>query len=85
MLSFEFVKNEENQIIKNNGDALVVTKSNGTDKMTTMENNEVLTIQSNDIKLFANFDSFSDAVEEKNISQTFTINTLETETAATLS
>lgn len=85
MLSFEFVKNGENQIIKNNGDALVVTKSNGTDKMTTMENNEVLTIQSNDIKLFANFDSFSDAVEEKNISQTFTINTLETETAATLS
>lgn len=85
MLSFEFVKNGENQIIKNNGDALVVTKSNGMDKKTTMENNEILTIQSNDIKLFANFDSFSDAVEEKNISQTFTINTSETETVATLS
>lgn len=72
-LSFEFIKDGENQIIKNNGANLIVTKSNGTDKTTTMENNQVLAIQENDIKLFASFDNFSKAVQEKDISQTFSL------------
>jgi hypothetical protein len=78
-LSFEFIKDGENQIIKNNGANMIVTKSNGTDKTTKMTNNQVLAIQENDIKLFANFDNFSKAVESKDISQTFALATPKTE------
>ncbi len=76
-LNFEFVKNGANQVIKNNGANIIVTKSNETDKSTTMTNKQVLVIQKNDIKLFANVDSFSKAIQEKNISQTFSITTTE--------
>lgn len=77
-LSFEFIKDGENQIIKNNGANIIVTKSNGADKTTNMGNKQVLAIQENDIKLFANFDNFSKAVENKDISQTFALATPET-------
>jgi hypothetical protein len=76
-LSFEFVKDGANTVIKNNGADLVVTKSNGTEKTTTMTNNQVMAIQQNDIQLFANFDNFSEAVAEKDISQTFSLTTPE--------
>jgi len=72
-INFEFMKNQGNQILKNNGDALIVTKSNGKDKTTTMSKQQVLAIQNNDIKVYANFDTFSKAIKEKNISQTFAL------------
>jgi len=76
-LSFEFVKDGDNTVIKNNGADLVVTKSNGQEQTTTMTNNQVMAIQQNDIQLFANFDNFSEAVAEKDISQTFSLTTPE--------
>jgi len=77
LLSFEFVKDGDNTVIKNNGADLVVTKSNGQEQTTTMTNNQVMAIQQNDIQLFANFDNFSEAVAEKDISQTFSLTTPE--------
>ncbi len=78
-MNFEFVKNGANQVIKNNGANIIITKNNGTDRSTTMSNKQVLTIQNNDIKLFANVDSFSKAIQDKNISQTFSITTTKEE------
>ncbi len=78
-LNFEFVKNGVNQVIKNNGANIIVTKNNGTDKATIMSNNQVLAIQKNDIKLFANVETFSKAIKEKDISQTFAIVTTKEE------
>lgn len=72
-VNFKFVKNGEDQVVQNNGANIVVTKSNGTDKTTTLSNKQVVTIQNNDIKVFANIDTFTKAVQEKNISQTFAI------------
>ncbi len=72
-LNFKFIKNGSNQIFQNNGANIIVTKSNGEDKTTTISNNQVVAIQSNDIKIFANIDTFTKAVQEKNISQTFSL------------
>ncbi|MFA6256305.1 MAG: hypothetical protein WC606_03910 [Candidatus Absconditabacterales bacterium] len=70
-LNFKFIKNGGNQIFQNNGANIVVTKSNGKDKITTISNNQVVAIQNNDIKVFANISTFTKAIQEKNISQTF--------------
>lgn len=72
-VNFKFVKNGDDQVVQNNGANIVVTKSNGTDKTTTITNKQVITIQDNDIKVFANIESFTKAIQEKNISQSFTL------------
>lgn len=71
--NFKFVKNGKNQIFQNNGANIIVTKNNGNEKATTIIKQQVVAIQNNDIKIFANIDSFTKAVEEKNISQTFAL------------
>lgn len=80
-LNFKFVKNGEDKIFQNNGANIIVTKSNGEDKTRTISKQQVITIQENDIKIFANIDSFTKAIKEKNISQTFAL-TGETPTAS---
>lgn len=77
-LNFKFVKDGKNQIFQNNGANIIVTKTNGEDKTTTISKKQVVAIQNNDIKVFANIDSFTKAVQEKNISQTFSLTTEET-------
>jgi hypothetical protein len=72
-LNFKFVKDGKNQIFQNNGANIIVTKTNGEDKTTTISKQQVVAIQSNDIKIFANIDSFTKAVQEKNVSQTFSL------------
>jgi len=72
-LNFKFIKNGKNQIFQNNGANIIVTKTNGEDKTTTISNNQVVAIQNNDIKVFANISSFTTAIQEKNISQTFSL------------
>jgi hypothetical protein len=72
-LNFKFIKNGKNQIFQNNGANIIVTKTNGENKTTTISNNQVVAIQNNDIKVFANIDSFTKAIQEKNISQTFSL------------
>lgn len=72
-LNFKFVKNGKNQIFQNNGANIVVTKSNGQEKATTISKQQVVAIQNNDIKIFANIDKFTKAVQEKNVSQTFSL------------
>ncbi|MFA7298590.1 MAG: hypothetical protein WC010_03000 [Candidatus Absconditabacterales bacterium] len=82
-LNFKFVKEGKNQIFQNNGADIIVTKSNGEDKVTTISNKQVVAIQSNDIKVFANIDTFTKAVQEKNVSQTFSLTKEETTTSGT--
>ena len=77
-LNFKFVKDGDNKVFQNNGANIIVTKSNGEDKTTTIANEQVVAIQDNDIQVFANIDSFTKAVEDKNISQTFALATGET-------
>lgn len=73
-LNFKFIKDGENKIFQNNGANIIVTKSNGVDKTTTISNKQVVTIQDNDIKVFANISTFTKAIQEKDISQTFSLN-----------
>ena len=72
-LNFKFIKNGNNKIVQNNGANIIITKSNGTDQTTTISKQQVMTIQNNDIKVFANISTFTKAIQEKNISQTFTL------------
>ena len=72
-LNFKFVKNGNNQIFQNNGANIIVTKNNGSETSTKITNNQVVAIQDNDIQIFANIDSFTKAVQSKNISQTFAL------------
>jgi hypothetical protein len=71
--NFKFIKNGKNQIFQNNGANIVVTKSNGEEKETTISKQQVVSMQNNDIKVFANIDKFTKAVQEKNVSQTFSL------------
>lgn len=73
-MNFKFVQEGDKQIFQNNGANILVTKSNGTDKITKLSKEQVVTIQNNDIQVFANIDSFTTAIQTKNISQTFTLN-----------
>jgi len=72
-LNFKFVQEGDNKIFQNNGANIIVTKSNGEDKTTTVSKQQVVAIQDNDIKIFANIDSLTKAIQEKNISQTFSL------------
>jgi hypothetical protein len=77
-MNFKFIKEGNNQIFQNNGANIIVTKSNGVDKTTTVGKEQVISIQNNDLKIFANIDTFSKAMQTKNVSQTFSLNEEET-------
>jgi len=72
-LNFKFIKEGNKQIFQNNWANIIVTKNNNTEKATTISKAQVVAIQNNDIKIFANIDSFTKAIQAKNVSQTFTI------------
>jgi len=72
-LNFKFIKEGNKQIFQNNWANIVVTKSNGTDQTTTLSKTQVVAIQNNDIKVFANIDTFTKAIQTKDVSQTFAI------------
>ncbi len=74
-INFKFIKRGESQIFQNNGGNMIVTQNNGKEKSTTITTKQVVAIQTNDIKIFANMDTFTEAVQEKNISQTFNVST----------
>lgn len=80
-LNFKFIKDGKNQIFQNNGANIIVTKTNGEDKTTTISKQQVVAIQNNDIKIFANIDTFTKAVQEKNVSQTFSLAREDTSTS----
>lgn len=77
-INFKFIKEGNNQIFQNNGANIIVSKHNGTNKSTTISKEQVMSIQNNDLKIFANVDSFSKAMQTKNVSQTFTLTEEET-------
>lgn len=79
-LNFKFVKNGQNQVFQNNGANIIVSKNDGKETTTTISKEQVVAIQNNDIKIFANINNFTKAVQEKNVSQTFSLLTGETAT-----
>ena len=80
-LNFKFVKNGQNQVFQNNGANIIVSKNNGKENTTTIKKEQVVAIQNNDIKIFANINNFTKAVQEKNVSQTFSLLPEETNTS----
>ena len=72
-LNFKFIKNGKNQIFQNNWANIIVSKNNEENKATTISKQQVVAIQNNDIKVFANIDTFTKAVQDKNVSQTFSL------------
>lgn len=74
-VNFKFIQDGEQRIFQNNGANIIVTKSNGEEKTTTITKQQVVAIQNNDIKIFANIESFTKAIQQKNISQTFALAT----------
>jgi hypothetical protein len=69
-LHFQFVRNWENHVIKNNWAKLVVTADGK--KATNVDNNQVLAVQGNDVSVFDSLEKFAKAVTDKKLSQTFT-------------
>jgi len=72
-INFKFIKEGEQQILQNNGANIILTKNNGEEKSTTLSKEQVLRIEKNDIKVFANIENFSEAIKTNTISQTFTL------------
>jgi hypothetical protein len=67
-------------VIKNNGSKLIVMNQDSQNK-TNLNNKQVLAIQGNDVSLFDSFDKFAKAINNKDLSQTFSLalNTLSTD------
>lgn len=76
-IDYQLVKADEGHIVKNNGWQLLVTTMDKDHKeqKTNVNKQQVLAIQENDITLYDDVDKFAIAMREKNISQTFTLNT----------
>ncbi|MFA7717174.1 MAG: hypothetical protein WC875_00475 [Candidatus Absconditabacterales bacterium] len=78
-VSYQFINQGGNNILKNNGSNLIITK-NGNRNETQVNNKEVLAIQNNDITLYKNWDKFTLAMKKDNVSQTFALNTTDIKT-----
>ncbi len=71
-VNFSFLTNHGQQILKNNGANLMITQNNKWWQR-MLSNKQILSIQNNDITLFDNRDKFNKAVQNKNVSQTFSL------------
>ena len=71
-LNYQLVKQGDKRVIKNNGSQLVVMNQNSQNK-TSLDGKKILAIQGNDVSLFDNFDKFAKAINDKNLSQTFSL------------
>lgn len=69
-VNFKFIQEWDNQIIQNNWANIVMTKDDTDEKPTTIINEEIVTIQDNDIKVFANLDSFAQSIQPEIIEET---------------
>lgn len=75
-IDYQLIKSWEQHIVKNNWWSLSITTMDKDNKQTStkLNNEQVLAIGNNDIKLFANMKKFADAIKTNDISQTFTFN-----------
>lgn len=71
-VNYQLVKQGDKRVIKNNGSQLVVMNQNSQNK-TNLDGKKILAIQGNDVSLFDSFDKFAKAINDKNLSQTFSL------------
>ena len=79
-INYQLIKQGQKHVIKNNGSKLIVMNQDSQNK-TNLNNKQVLAIQGNDVSLFDSFDKFAKAINNKDLSQTFSLalNTLSTD------
>ena len=71
-VNYQLVKQGEKHVIKNNGSQLIVMNQSSQNK-TSLDGKKILAIQGNDVSLFDSFDKFAKAINDKNLSQTFSL------------
>ena len=71
-INYQLVKQWQKHVIKNNGSKLIVMNQDSKNK-TNLDNRQVLAIQGNDVSLFDNFEKFAKAINNKDLSQTFSL------------
>jgi len=81
-IDYQLIKSREQHIVKNSGGALSVTTIDQNNKQTktNLNSTQILAIGNNDIRLFDNMKKFADAMQTKDVSQIFTLNTQPEET-----
>ena len=79
-INYQLMKQGEKHVIKNNGSKLIVMNQDSQSK-TNLASQQVLAIQGNDVSLFDSFDKFAKAINNKDLSQTFSLalNTVNTD------
>jgi hypothetical protein len=75
-IDYQLFIDGDRHIVKNNGGSLLVTTIDENDKetRTSINRQQVLAVQNNDISVYENLQKFVAAVKTKDISQTFTFN-----------
>lgn len=71
-LNFQLIKEGEKHIIKNNWSKLVVTTQDSKNT-TNLDKKQILAIQGNDVSLFDSFEKFAKAINNKDLSQTYSL------------
>jgi len=71
-INYQLIKQGEKHVIKNNGSKLIVMNQDSQSK-TNLASQQVLAIQGNDVSLFDSFDKFAKAINNKDLSQTFSL------------
>jgi len=71
-INYQLIKQGEKHVIKNNGSKLIVMNQDSQNK-TNLASQQVLAIQGNDVSLFDSFDKFAKAINNKDLSQTFSL------------
>jgi len=71
-INYQLIKQGQKHVIKNNGSKLIVMNQDSQNK-TNLDNKQILAIQGNDVSLFDNFDKFAKAINNKDLSQTFSL------------
>lgn len=71
-INYQLVKQGEKHVIKNNGSQLIVMNQDSKNK-TNLDNRQILAIQGNDVSLFDSFEKFAKAINNKDLSQTFSL------------
>lgn len=71
-LNFQLIKEGEKHIIKNNGSKLIVMSQDSKNK-TNVDKKQILALQGNDVSLFDSFEKFAKAINNKDLSQTYSL------------
>ena len=71
-LNFQLIKEGGKHVIKNNGSKLIVM-SQDSKKKTNVDKKQILAIQGNDVSLFDNFEKFAKAINNKDLSKTYSL------------